>query len=334
MAWFANILWLGGSLPLLAMLVAARPTRGENLTAAHLVTGPAALPPTIAAAIFLWLTRDTLGLPAWLGLLSLPGYWVAMLALPLAATGRRRAWLYKSAGLMGFAGPGLLGNGALLAAWVPWLGYAVLASFAGIVYGLAAPHLWRRVLPHVLPDVLHRFFLARRRRHEEPSSFELSQATWQRERWQLVSASATVDELLAFARAFAPEVKAASLERLAAHPELADSLAKSIVSGRDSDALHYLVHHYPRSRHELAPALSTRLDQLQAIWSKAFCRAAEPPHLPGGLGGLFDASIAVLRDGGDLRAPLERWQTLLASRPDYLGVAKELARHLRRWRPQ
>ncbi|MEZ6018166.1 MAG: hypothetical protein R3F49_23880 [Planctomycetota bacterium] len=319
------MIWLIGSLPLLAMLLAARPTRGENLTAAHLVTGPAALPPTLAAALFLWVVRDALGLAAWLGLACLPGYWVAMLALPLTATSPRHAWSSKAAGLLGFAAPAVLGNGAALGDWVPWLGFAAIVGLAAWVYGLAGPYVLRPVWQRLAPRLM-RNLRAQERREGPPSNFERSQATWQRERWQHVTQSASVDELLPFVRAFAPEVKAASLERLAAHANLTESLERSIIRGGNSDPLNYLVHHYPRSRRELAPAMTARLEQVHGTWTEAARNTTKPPEVPEGLINLLDASIAVLRDGGELRPSLAKWKALLASRPDYRGVSKELTR--------
>lgn len=317
----ANILWIAGSMPLLAMVLSAKPTRGENLTAFHLVTGPAALPPAIAAALHLWLARDTLGHAVWFGWLAIPGAWVSLLAMPAIATARRGAIVTKGIAVSSLVAIGALGNPVHGAPWFVWIGFATVVALGAAAYGVAAQLPLRRLAAR---------FAASRRPPGHLDPWQQGQAEFQRTEWRGLPADPSVARLLDFVRAFAPEVKAASLDRLAGRPHLDEEVSALLAErGGDSNLLHYVVHHYPRSRRGLAAAMQHRLEQEHDHWTAFLATAAEPHSWTGNLLSILEAGLAVAKDGGDLRAPLERWQRSLAAVPRLRAVAKELARHLR-----
>lgn len=319
MVWIANLLWSIGCLPWLAMVLSAKPTRGENLTGIHVVTGPAALPAALAAALHLLLARDMLGGWTWLGFGALPGHWVAMLALPIVATDRRHGTAVKAFAALAWASIGALGNPLASAPWLPWLGFAPIVVLGFAVYGAALRSPVRRVVSR-LP-------IARGGR--PPSEWELSQAEFQRGEWRRLPPEAGLDQLLPFVRSFAPEVKDECLRRIAARTDLAGAMAAALASDDDSTVLHYVVHHYPRPRRELAAAMSERLDRELARWTTVMARPDGASKWFGNLVGVLDAGVAVLRDGGNVEAPLRRWAHALADHPEYRALGRQVGKYLR-----
>lgn len=319
MIWIANLLWLIGCLPWLAMIVSARPTRGENLTGIHIVTAPAALPAAIAAALHVLLARDVLGVFAWLGIAALPGYWVAMLALPIVATERKHGPTVKVGAVLAWASIGTLGNSLETAGWLPWLGFAPIATLGFAVYGMAVRRPLMRMLSRLRVG----------RRTPPPSEWELSQAEFQRREWRQLAPEPTLDQLLAFVRSLAPEVRHECLRRIASHPELAGAMATSLRTNSDSNVLHYLVHQYPLPRRDLAPAMTERLGRELERWTALRARPDGAREWFGDVVGLLDAGVAILRDGGDVRGPLARWARVLADHPDYRRLGHQVTKNLR-----
>ena len=310
---------LAGGLVLL-MTWGARPTRGENLTAAHLVTGPIAIVfvlggvlVQIAAPLPMFLANVVLGF-AW------PGTLVAMTFLPLGASSRRHALVPKVAAPLIVGSPFLLGLGPLLHPAMPWAGAGVL-TLVGAYGGYV-----------VVVDPLRRWVLRQVNslRPRQPSEWERNQAEWQRGEWRKVPADAPIATLLQHARSLAPDVREACHARLAAHTELAAGVVDALRSADPSYALHYVTHNVPHSRADFAPAINELLATLRRTWPKRLRNDSHPNPWTGDLIPAFDCAIAVLVAGGDTRAELRAWQEELASMPKFQGTAKELARWLKK----
>jgi len=314
MWWFATFLWLVGSLPWFAMLWSARPTRGENMTGIHLVLGPAALPPTIAMALHLFV--GPFGHFGWLLGLLLPGVWIGLLALPAMATDRRRGVAWKVAGTTALLAIGAAGSRFDPAPWLPWIGFVLVAVLGVTCYGAIG---WAWLRPR-----LRRFGRAA----NEPSGWEVQQAGFQRQQWER-TAPTTVEQLLPFCRSFAPDVRASCLQQLAARPDLDAALATCLSTRDDTDALHYFVHHYPRPRRTMAAAVGARLASEHERWAELLAKSDDATRWLGNVVPVLDAGIAVLRDGGDVRAPLARWRDTLVANPRYRPLGKQIAKYLK-----
>lgn len=317
---FAYVLCaLAGGLALL-MTVGARPTRGENLTAAHLVTGPIAIA-FVAGAVLVQIAAP---LPTTVANVVLgvtwPGMIVAMTFLPLGASSRRHALVPKVAAPLIVGSPFLLGHGHLLHPAMPWAGAGVLT-----LVGAFGSYV-------VVGDPLRRWILRKVNslRPRQPSEWERNQAEWQRGEWRKVSADAPVVALLAHARSLAPDVREACHARLAAHPGLEAGVVEALRSADPSYALHYLTHNYPRLRADFAAAINELLATLRRTWPKRMRNDPHPHPWTGDLIPAFDCAIAVLVAGGDTRAELRAWQAELATMPKFQGAAKELARWLKK----
>lgn len=312
MWWFAQFLWLVGSLPWLAMLLSAKPTRGENLTGIHLVLGPAALPPAIALALFL-----VVGPFGWFAALPwalLPGIWLTLAALPAIATGPRRIRTWKAVGVTALLSVGAVGARVDAAPWLPWIGFVVVAA-CGVASYATIGKAW-------LGPRLRRASASR-----EPSEWEIGQAEFQRKEWAK-AAPTTVATLLPFCRSLAPDVRAECLQKLAAHPDLDAELGTGLARRDEFDALHYLVHHYPRPRRTMARAVNERLADEHRRWAPLLSRRDDETRWLGNIVPLLDAGVAVLKDGGDVREPLARWRDTLVANPRYRPLGQQIAKYL------
>lgn len=310
---------LVGGLVLL-MTWGARPTRGENLTAAHLVTGPIAIA-FVVGAVLVQIAAPLPGTAANVALgVAWPGILVGITFLPFAAGSRRGALLVKAAALPIVAAPFLLGHGHLLHPAVPWAGAAVLTLFGAFsTLSVVGPPLRRRA-QRLLGSL----------RPRQPSEWERNQAEWQRGEWRKVPADAPVTALLAHVRSLAPDVREVCHARLAAHAELEAGVVAALRSADPSYALHYITHGYPRSRADFAPALNELLATLRRTWPKRMRSDPHPHPWTGDLIPAFDCAIAVLVAGGDTRAELRAWHDELSAMPKFRGAAKELARWLKK----
>jgi hypothetical protein len=315
----ANLLAVISGALLVVLAVTAKPTRGENLMGFHLVTTPLGL--AQALAVLLGLCAHGVE-PAWLGWLAgllLPGYGFAMLALPFACFDRRGVTPARAAVLLGVLATFAVVDGPFVTAWASSVGAGLVAVYGGIAVAMAAnwwlgPKLRRMVQFH---------------RPAGPDEWQQKQGEWQRGQWQQVPADATAGRLLAFVRAFAPEVKAMSLQRLAALPDLLEQIAHLLRTSATSDAPHYVVQHWPGRRADLAGAMRDHLDLMLADAKQRLRNDRGPNPFLGNYAGSLDAAIAVQQDGGDVHAALQRWHDFLASVPSHRQMAKQLVRYLR-----
>ena len=311
----ANLVAVISGALLVVLAVTAKPTRGENLMGFHLVTTPLGLAQALAALLGLLAHGVE---PAWLGWLAgllLPGYGFAMLALPFACFDRRGVTPARAAVLATFA----VVDGPFVTAWASSVGAGVVAVYGGIAVAMAAnwwlgPKLRRMVRSH---------------QPAGPDEWQQKQGEWQREQWQQVPADATAGRLLEFVRAFAPEVKAMSVQRLAALQDLLEQIAHLLRTSERSDAPHYVVHHWPGRRADLAGAMRDHLELMLADAKQRLRKDRGPKPFLGNYAGSLDAAIAVQQDGGDVHAALQRWHDFLASVPSHRQVAKQLVRYLR-----
>lgn len=315
----ANLLAVISGGVLVALAITAKPTRGENLMGFHLVTAPIGLAQALAVLLGLCAHGAE---PVWLGWLAgllLPGYAFAMLALPFACFDRRGAMPARALVLLGVLATLAAVDGPFVTPVVHTVGVGLVAAYGAVACSLLA---WWWLGPK----------LRRMVRFHQPAGldeWQQKQGAWQREQWQQVPANAPASHLLAFVRAFAPEVKATSLQRLAALPDLLEQIAHLLRTSTTSDAPHYVVHHWPGRRADLAGALCDHLDLMLADAQQRLRQDRGPNPFLGNYAGSLDAAIAAQQDGGDVRAALQRWHDFLAAVPSHREMARQLVRYLR-----
>lgn len=318
----ADLLCGLAAVPLLLLLVTARPMRPEYFMGTHLVSGPIAL--VLAASWALHLVATPLPgiLPnVVLGLLW-PGFVIMMTGLPWSAYRNRKANGVKLACVAILLAPVALGHGAAWHPFVPWLGGALIAlvglSGTWVVVG---QFVRRRVFKLLLMTGLVR---------RPPSQFDEGQRKVQRERWKALPVDAPVSELLGFARSLAPEVRKEALERLAARADLEAAVATALQRSDLWAAYLYVVQDYPRSRAPLAPTVVALLSERRKQWTDRLSADANAVPDTGEIMPFLECALAILRDGGAVSAELAAWKDLLAAHRKLAGLAKELARAIRK----
>lgn len=314
--WLADVLLLLTGGPLVVMACRAPPRRPQFVDGDFVITAPLAFGMVVATLLHL-VAAPLPWWPAHLLLAALaPGCWLAMTLLPLVARNRLRARAKpaRAGCLLAVVATELLGRGAALHPWAPWLGAGVLGAFGAGGTRLLLERPLRRGrlallrLVGLAPPLL--------------TSAERSAADRQRQAWRELDPNLGSSGLFAFARSLAPEVRAQCLRCLAAEPDL-DRLTAVGLTGPDAaDVLAYVCHDYPRSRVALAAATAAMLATRRAQW---------PDHgdRTGDLESQLACGIAVLRDGGDLRPALAAWMPLLAGRAEFTELARTLAAALR-----
>jgi hypothetical protein len=319
----ADLLLVLAALPLLHLVVRARPMRGESFVGMHLLTLPIALVLAFAWGIHLaveplpWPSANVLLWVFW------PGHVVAMVVLPMAAYGGRGAQFARVACVAALAAAALIGHGGAWNAALPVVGAAVTAMLgAGGTLAVLLPllQLVRRKIPFRL-----------RRGPREPSEFERTQAEFQRDAWQKVPADAGVEVLLGFTRSFAPEVQGECLERLRTRADLVPALGAVLTGECPDDALHYVVHQFPHPRGPLAPAVAAMLAARRREIERNIARGDD--QLPVFTVGALECGLAVLEDGGDILGELTAWRELLGRVRGGAPFAKTLARWMRKFAP-
>jgi len=301
----ANVLLLlAGGLGLLLVL-SLRRSGPEGPVGAHMVTAPLALGQ--AAAVACGLAGGSvagMGALATVVGVALPGYVVAMTIVPIAALSERWRVPVRLATVAVVAGAALVIHGNEVGPLAAWSGAAALAAMGAGGYGVLLAW-WVQVERNRA-----RAAQAEVGRMDE---FRASQSAWELGEWQKLPADAELWQLIQFAHAHHPEVRAQCQARMRALPDLDRRMDELLRTGWAEHALHYVAVDYPHSRASLAAALAPFLDAECDKWAAHLRDAAMPHTWSVNLAKYVDCMRAVLADGGDLHAQAARWRTMLRS---------------------
>jgi hypothetical protein len=295
-----------GCLPMLLLTFAAQRSGPEGPVGAHMVTGPLALLQATALAIaFANAAWAELGiLRGWLYLI-LPGYLVASTALPILAIDVRWRSLIRAAIAAVVAGCVLTANAHTLPAGAGALGItglALVCVHAGIGYAMLFAlwvHAERNRMRAAQADVV------------QQSEFAIRQAEWQRGEWAKLPANAELWQLIQFTHAFAPEVKAQCLERIAQLPGLEKEMQALLGTGWAEHSLRYLEDHYPLRFGPLAaPCQALLIDQC-ARWEVTLRDDRNAGTWYYNLVHYITIAERIAADGGDVREGMRQWSLLL-----------------------
>ena len=258
---FADVLLVLGCLPMLLLTFTAKRSGPEGPVGAHMITGPLALLQAAALAIaFGNAAWAELGLASgWLYLI-LPGHIVASTALPILAIEARWRRPVRAAIAAVVAGCVLTTNAHTFPAGAAALGItglALVGVHAGIGYAMLFA-LWVQVERNRMR--------AAQAEVVQQSEFVTKQAEWQRGEWAKLPANAELWQLIQFTHAFAPEVKAQCLERIANLSELEKEVQAMLGTGWAEHSLRYLADHYPLRFGPLAAAFQALLVEQCERW--------------------------------------------------------------------
>lgn len=319
---FANLFYLLGAVPALLFALPKRPVRAENFVGVHLVTGTMAL--LQGAGLLAALAAGSfarIDAPWYLVLGLLPGYLLAMTALPILSVGQQRhAVLVTYLTLFAVVCGSVAVNGAVdeIPDWFALSGGVGTALVAGGGY-VAAVGMW----------VQHLVYKARAARAHgaEIDAFQVRQAAFQAGEYAKLPANPELWQLLRYSRSLSPEVKQDCRARIAQRNNLIHEL-EAVLDGEGADqALDYLCEDCPFSYEPLAPAVRRLLDREHQHWQEVLGRGS-PGSWTGNVLRILEVAIRVHRDGGDLGEPLQRWRALLGKHRELHGVLRELDRAL------
>ena len=299
---FADVLLLLGCLPMLLLTFTARRSGPEGPVGAHMITGPLAL--LQAAALAIAFGNDAwaeLGIArGWLYLI-LPGYIVASTALPILAIEARWRSPVRAAIAAVVVGCVLTANAHTFPAAAAALGITglvLVGVHAGIGYAMLLA-LWVQVERNRMR--------AAQAEVVQQSEFVTKQAAWQRGEWAKLPANAELWQLIQFSHAFAPEVKAQCLERIANLPELEKEVQALLGTGWAEHSLRYLEDHYPLRFGPLAAAFQALLVEQCERWEVTLRDDRNAGTWYHNLAHYFTIAERIAADGGDVREGMRQW---------------------------
>lgn len=142
------------------------------------------------------------------------------------------------------------------------------------------------------------------------TAFEESQSKWQAEEWAKLPENPALWQLIQFTHPFNKEVKQQCLAKIAALPNLEQEIIQLLGTGWAEHALPYLVDHYSGRFAPFAPAYAAFLDKQFDHWEPQLYSNPYAGNWAVNLYRHFDVAERIVKDGGDLRAPLQRWLAL------------------------
>lgn len=304
----ANILLLLSAIPTILLVLEPVRRNPEGALGFHLITVPLALLQVIALALAIHgKTFDFLpiGRPLAYGML-LP-YFIGMNVLPFIALER------------GFTGP--LSRAAIVlilaAAFASvnrFPGASISAAFLSIACLCGIVLIGGEFLPY-FRGYAH-LFTAR----GSMSTAEKSALESEADAFAKLPANPALYQLIGFTHAANKEVQRQSLAKIAALPNLEKELIKILGTPWADLTLRYLADHYSGPVAPLAPAYS---EFLQKEFAGRAPQLVTNPHAGKwaySLNRHFDVAERIVKDGGDLRSPLERWRNVFA---EAQGTAKQ-----------
>lgn len=298
----ANILLVLSALP--TLLLALETSRGgpEGPVGFHLVTAPLALLQVLALAIAIhrgvW-DFAPVGRPV-LYFLLLP-YLIGMTVLPFFGLNRDFTGPLSKVGMVvvvvacfaavnRFPFPGLAVSGLVLS--------------MGSVGGLA-------VVGGLLKEEIANSIRVAAADADRMDSFQISQAAFDAGEWAKLPEQPELWQLIQFTHSFNKDVQKQCLEKIAALPDLEQKMIALLGTGWADHSLRYLNEYYPLRYGPLANVFAGFLDKELAKWKPQLTNNPGAGNFAINLYRHFDVAEKIMKDGGDLRAPLERWVTFL-----------------------
>ncbi|MBL8179198.1 MAG: hypothetical protein JNK48_31265 [Bryobacterales bacterium] len=295
----ANVLLVLSALPTLLLALETRRSGPEGPVGFHLLTAPLALLQVIAIAIAIHrgiLDFTHLGRPV-LYFLLVP-YLIAMTLLPVFGLERN------------FVGP--LSKAAMVA--VVLACFATVNRLPGVLLATAILSLASlggvATVASLLKNSIQNSIRSAAADSERMTAFEESQSKFQAAEWAKLPENPELWQLIQFTHPFDKELKRQCLEKIAALPELEQKMIALLDTGWAEHSLAYLDDHYPLRYAPLTPAYARFLDKELQEWAPQLRHNPHAGNWAVNLYRHFSVAEKIIKDGGDLRAPLQGWLRL------------------------
>jgi len=295
----ANVLLVLSAIPTILLALETRRGGPEGPVGFHMVTAPLALLQVIALAIaihrgvfdFLQAGRPIVYLlliPYLIGITILPVF-----GLDRGITGPLSKFAMAAVIVACFVSvnrfPGLFLSAAVLA----------LSSLGGLT-----------AVGALLKQNFENSIRAATADQERMTAFEESQSKFQAAEWAKLPENPELWQLIQFTHPFDKELKRKCLEKIAALPELEQKTIDLLGTGWADHALAYIDDHYPLGYEPLAPAYAAFLDKELKKWDPQLRNNPHAGNWAINLYRHFTVAEKIVKGGGDLKAPLERWLKL------------------------
>lgn len=295
----ANVLLVLSALPTLLLALETRRAGPEGPVGFHMVTAPLALLQVIALAIAIHRgVFDFLPAGRLLPYAMLLPYFIGMTLLPVFGTERN------------FVGP--LSKFAMVA--VVLACFATVNRFPGLILCSVVLSLASLVgiatVGSLLKESFENSIRSAQAESERMTAFEESQSKFQAAEWAKLPEHPELWQLIQFTHPFDKELKRQCLEKIAALPDLEQKMIALLDTGWADHSLAYLTDHYPLPYAPLAPAYAKFLHKELKRWDPQLRNNPHAGNWAVNLYRHFDVAEKIVKEGGDLKAPLQRWLKL------------------------
>ncbi len=295
----ANVLLVLSALPTLLLALETRRAGPEGPVGFHMITAPVALLQVIALAIAIHRgVFDFLPTGRLLAYGLLIPYLIAMTILPVLGLERN------------LVGP--LSKFAMVA--VVLACFATVNRFPGLTFSAVVLSLASAggiaIVGSLVMQSVENSIRSAQAESQRMTAFEESQAKFQAAEWAKLPENPELWQLIQFTHSFDKEVKRQCLEKIAALPGLEQKMIALLDTGWADHSLAYLTDHYPLRYAPLAPAYAKFLDRELKRWDP---QLRNNPHAGNWAVNLYrhmDVAEKIVKEGGDLKAPLQGWLKL------------------------
>jgi hypothetical protein len=145
---------------------------------------------------------------------------------------------------------------------------------------------------------------------ERERKFDEDQTAFDAGEWAKLPAEAGLWQLIPYTHSRSEAVRTACRARIAARPSLEADMAALLGTGWAMHAVAYLRDAWPLAYAPLAPAFGAFLEKELPGWTTTL-HGANPMSWEANISGYFDVAGKIVKEGGNLREPLEKWRSLL-----------------------
>lgn len=155
---------------------------------------------------------------------------------------------------------------------------------------------------------------------ERDDEFRKGQIAFDAGEWAKLPADAGLWQLITYTHSFNEDVQRDCRARIAARPALQEDMIALLGTGWAEHAIRYLRDAYPLPFGPLAPAFAAFLEAEHERWRTQLEGQSNAGTWEANIRGHFDVAGKIVKDGGDLKAPLEKWRALLKASPGLGGL--------------
>ncbi|MCC6738412.1 MAG: hypothetical protein IT452_05155 [Planctomycetia bacterium] len=312
----ALVLFSASTLFTLPLILSTKGPGPEGPVGFHMLTGPLALLQIAGIVILVhhgfW---DLFPYARAVWDVSMVGYLVTMTILPALTFPREKSRTWAQMATIAILAAGLTLCGAAISGPVP----AALRAVCGGVLALPALAGWLMIAAMVV-QAQRNAIRKMEADMQADDEFRKGQIAFDAGEWAKLPADAGLWQMIIYTHSFNEDVQRECRARIAARPALQEDMIKLLGTGWAEHAIRYLRDAYPLPFAPLAPAFGAFLEKELERWRGQLEGQANAGTWGANISGHFEVAAKIVKDGGDLKAPLEKWRALLRASPGLGGL--------------